>query len=132
MEGPHKEYSENDSFSKEKTSAEYGNTPHREQADYTGNETFSKAENQTFDSNSTTGSGLSEQERDSQDGSSSNTEDDDVPHRGNGYLVDKYNVNDKAHNDSGIDDFINTTSNFHHADPKDDDETDGPEIDGRH
>ncbi|RZJ31781.1 MAG: hypothetical protein EOO48_01005 [Flavobacterium sp.] len=31
-------------------------------------------------------------------------------------LVNKYNVNDQAHSDSSLNDFVNTTSNFHHED----------------
>lgn len=38
------------------------------------------------------------------------------PNNGSQYLVDKYNINDQAHSDSSLDDFIKTTSGFRHAD----------------
>lgn len=134
MADQRKEYSEDDSFSTDKTSAEYGNTPHNQANDQTGNESFGEPGNKTFESNETTGSGLSELERDSQDGSSTNTDSEDAPHRGNEYLVDKYNINDKAHFDSSTDDFVKTTSNYNHADldDKSDDKSDDGSQDSRH
>lgn len=35
---------------------------------------------------------------------------------GSQFLVDKYNINDQAHSDSSLDDFVKTTSGFRHAD----------------
>ena len=37
-------------------------------------------------------------------------------HRGSEELINKYNINDQAHSDSSIDDFIKTVSEFHHSD----------------
>lgn len=65
------------------------------------------------DKNKTTGSGYSEGERRFQDGTNQPPE---VAHEGAGALVEKYNINDKANSDSSIDDFVETTSKFHHAD----------------
>jgi len=36
--------------------------------------------------------------------------------KGSKELVQKYNINDKAHSDSSKKDFVKTTSNFKHAD----------------
>lgn len=44
----------------------------------------------------------------------------DIPqpgnHKGSKELIEKYNVNDQAHSNSSKEDFIKTTSNFHHKD----------------
>ena len=101
-----KEYSENDSFDIDKTSAEYGNEPHNMKSDMTGNKSFEHSD-KDFKSNDTTGSGFSEAERSTQDGTNSDNGSED--------LVDKYNINDKAHFDSSKEDFVKTTSNFKHA-----------------
>ena len=71
------------------------------------------AQNDTFESNSTTGSGLSQAERNVQDGTNSDV------NNGSEELVEKYNINDKAYSDSSKKDFVETTSNFHHADETD-------------
>ena len=68
---------------------------------------------ETFESNSTTGSGLSQAERNVQDGTNSDID------NGSEALVEKYNINDKAYSDSSKKDFVETTSNFHHADEDD-------------
>ena len=79
-----------------------------------------------FQSNDTTGSGLSEAERAFQDGT---TNEMDAANDGDTEkLVDHYNINDKAHSDSSPEHFIPTTSNYHHAD----DPQDSPENDSRH
>lgn len=39
---------------------------------------------------------------------------------GSEILVQRYNINDKAHSDSSFEDFIPTTSSFHHAENRDD------------
>ncbi|HEX9980381.1 MAG TPA: hypothetical protein VGB50_07435 [Flavobacterium sp.] len=124
MEEPHKEYSEDDSFDVEKTSAEYGNEPRKMGSDYTGNASFEEP-GKGIESDTTTGSGYSEGERNAQDGTNNSYD-----HRGNDELVDKYNVNDKAHFDSSLDDFIPTVSNYKHSDGNE--ATDNPEKDSRH
>lgn len=44
----------------------------------------------------------------------------DIPqpgnHEGSEELIKKYNVNDQAHSNSSKEEFIKTTSNFHHSD----------------
>ncbi|HLA56668.1 MAG TPA: hypothetical protein VK623_11235 [Flavobacterium sp.] len=65
----------------------------------------------TYEPNGTTGSGYSEAERRVQDGINSPDE-----KNGSKYLVDKYNINDKAYSDSSLKDFTKTTSAFHHND----------------
>lgn len=44
----------------------------------------------------------------------------DIPqpgnHKGSEELIQKYNINDQAHSNSSKEEFIKTTSNFHHAD----------------
>jgi len=74
------------------------------------------AQNDTFESNSTTGSGLSQAERNVQDGTNSDVS------NGSEELVEKYNINDKAYSDSSKKDFVETTSNFHHADEESEEE----------
>jgi hypothetical protein len=97
-----KEYSEDDSFDKNKTASEYGNEPNKMNSDNSGNDSFGTTDkNETL----TTGSGYSQAERDAQDATN-----------GSQYLVDKYNINDQAHSDSSLDDFVKTTSGFRHAD----------------
>ncbi len=71
-------------------------------------------QNDTFESNSTTGSGFSQAERNVQDGTNSDV------NNGSETLVEKYNINDKAYSDSSKKDFVETTSNFHHADEGED------------
>jgi len=105
MEGPHKEYSENDAFDKEKMKAEYGNDPASMASDNTGNNDFGA-------SDTTTGSGYSDVERSFQDGSTSENAD----HPGRQELIDNYNINDQAHSDSDKENFVKTVSNFHHND----------------
>ena len=123
MEKPHKEYSEDDSLDTGKMAAEYGNEPHAMQSDNSGNTDFAKADG--FRPDETAGSGYSEQERNHEDGSN---EFRDSRDNGSKLLTDSYNIDDKAHSDSSIDDFVKTTSNFHHAeDPKDE-----PGSDSRH
>ena len=39
---------------------------------------------------------------------------------GSEILVQRYNINDKAHSDSSFEDFIPTTSSFHHAENRND------------
>ena len=39
-----------------------------------------------------------------------------VDHQGNQELIDRYNINDRAHADSSKDDFIKTVSNARHSD----------------
>ena len=39
---------------------------------------------------------------------------------GSEVLVQRYNINDKAHSDSSFEDFIPTTSSFHHAENRND------------
>ena len=39
---------------------------------------------------------------------------------GSEILVQRYNINDKAHSDSSFEDFIPTTSSFHHAEKRND------------
>jgi len=39
-----------------------------------------------------------------------------IDHAGSGPLIHRYNINDKAHAESSIDDFVETTSAFRHAD----------------
>ncbi len=70
---------------------------------------------------STTGSGYSEAERDVHDNTISRNP-VDPQHADNGRiaLVNKYNINDKAHSDSSAADFVKTVSKFHHADSADD------------
>ncbi|HEY0091321.1 MAG TPA: hypothetical protein VGB43_02450 [Flavobacterium sp.] len=80
--------------------------------------------NRELQDNETTGSGLSQAERRNQDGTNSSI----IDHSGAGDLVDSFNINDKAHSDSSIDDFIPTKSNYHHAEKPDD----GPENDSIH
>ncbi|RZJ34439.1 MAG: hypothetical protein EOO51_09530 [Flavobacterium sp.] len=123
MEKPHKEYSEDDSLDTGKMAAEYGNEPHKMGSDNTGNADFGKTED--FPSDSTTGSGFSELEREHQDGTNAIRDSQD---NGSQLLTDSYNINDKAHSDSSLDDFVKTTSNYHHADEPDDD----PGSDSRH
>jgi hypothetical protein len=41
-----------------------------------------------------------------------------IDHAGSGKLIDRYNINDKAHEESSVDDFVETTSAFRHADGK--------------
>ena len=65
----------------------------------------------------TTGSGFSQAERELQDGSNSET--DEVVHRGSEELIEKYNINDQAHSDSSLEDFIPTVSNFKHGENED-------------
>ena len=113
MEGPHKEYSENDSTETNKMAAEYGNQPANQKSDNSGNDTFG-------DSDTTTGSGYSERERSVQDGST--TRNADEPDRGSRDLIDKYNINDQAHSDSSKEDFVKTVSNFGHANDKETDD----------
>jgi hypothetical protein len=60
----------------------------------------------------TTGSGYSQAERNEQDGTNNPSI---LDNRGNQTLIDQYNINDKAHFDSSIDDFVPTKSNFNHA-----------------
>jgi hypothetical protein len=99
MEGPRKDYSEDDSMDRDKTAAEYGNNPKNMQSDNSGNRSFGSPDEQF-----TTGTGYSEAERNAAEAN------------GSQYLVDKYNINDQAHSDSSLDDFIRTTSSFRHAD----------------
>ena len=108
MEKQREDYSENEDRSK--TASEYGNA-NAAPAD-PGNEAFSKA---GYDSNATTGSGLSEFERNIQDG----TNEQNPVHRGSEELINRYNINDQAHSDSSLDDFVKTTSAFRHADDED-------------
>ncbi|AWA29837.1 hypothetical protein HYN48_06960 [Flavobacterium magnum] len=67
---------------------------------------------------STTGSGFSEAERNVHEHTLSRNP-VDPQHEDNGRieLVNKYNINDKAHSDSSAADFVKTVSKFHHADP---------------
>jgi hypothetical protein len=97
-----KEYSEDDSFDKNKTASEYGNEPSKMNSDNTGNESF----------------GTTEKDDDNHSGGDTDNEDTDTRNEANGsrYLVDKYNINDQAHSDSSLDDFVKTTSGFRHAD----------------
>lgn len=44
--------------------------------------------------------------------------------RGKKELVEKYNINDQAHLNSSKEDFIDTVSNFHHAEEDDKEEDD--------
>lgn len=37
-------------------------------------------------------------------------------HKGSRELIEKYNINDQAYSDSSKKDFVETVSNFHHAD----------------
>ncbi len=48
----------------------------------------------------------------------------EIPHQGSQDLIEKYNINDQAHSDSSKKDFIDTVSNFHHADETQDDSQD--------
>ena len=57
-------------------------------------------------SGESTGMGFSQAERDAAG----------IDHKGSRYLVDKYNINDQAHEDSSLEDFVKTTSGFKHAD----------------
>jgi len=86
--------------------------------------------NDGFDNKETTGAGYSEGERNLQDSVNSDT----GHHQGEGAetLVDSYNINDKAHSNSSLDDFIKTTSNFHHAEKPEDEPEDEPETDSIH
>lgn len=45
-----------------------------------------------------------------------NQNQEEMPHKGSRDLIEKYNINDQAHSDSSKKDFIDTVSNFHHAD----------------
>jgi hypothetical protein len=81
----------------------------------------------SFPTNSTTGSGFSEAERAVQDGTNVKGYPGESGNLGSDELVDSYNINDKAHSDSSVEDFIKTTSNYHHAE-----DDDSPENDGRH
>ena len=63
----------------------------------------------------TTGSGYSEAERASKDGTNSDYP-ADLEHKGSRELIDKYNINDQAHSNSSKDDFVKTVSNNNHAD----------------
>jgi len=109
MENQKKEYSEDDSFDVNKTSAEYGNTPHKMNSDMTGNKSFEELPGE-FKQNETTGSGYSVAERNNQDGTNADIENSSEE------LVAKYNIDDQAHRDSSNADFIDTVSKFHHAD----------------
>ena len=109
MDNQPKEYSEDDSFDTDKTAAEYGNDPNKMGSDMTGNKSFEDRKGD-FKDNDTTGSGYSEAERATQDGTNSDLQ------NGSDELIDKYNINDKAHHDSSKEDFVNTVSNFRHAD----------------
>lgn len=102
METPRKEYSENDSFDREKTASEYGNSPARMPADNSGNEDFGQSDKSG--AAQTTGEGYSEIERSAKH----------EPDHGRQFLIDKYNINDQAHSDSSLDDFVKTTSSFKH------------------
>jgi hypothetical protein len=95
-----KEYSEDDSFDKNKTASEYGNNPNKMNSDNSGNESF----------------GAVDKEDDSQVASDNYGRDAKDAANGSQYLVDKYNINDQAHSDSSLDDFVKTTSGFRHAD----------------
>ena len=44
---------------------------------------------------------------------------------GSEILVQRYNINDKAHSDSSFEDFIPTTSSFHHAEDRNNKADDG-------
>ena len=39
-----------------------------------------------------------------------------IDHAGNEQLIGRYNINDKAHEESSIDDFVDTTSSFRRSD----------------
>ena len=122
MEEQHNEFKENGPFDAEKLESENGTV--KTSRENTGNQDFFNREE--FAPNATTGSGLSEAERNFQDGTNNDLRND---HHDDGseQLVDRYNINDKAHSDSSLDDFVNTTSNFHHADEPGPD--DSPERD---
>lgn len=45
-----------------------------------------------------------------------NQDEQEVPDKGSQDLIEKYNINDQAHSNSSKKDFIDTVSNFHHAD----------------
>lgn len=63
----------------------------------------------------TTGSGYTEAERITKDGTNSDYP-KDLEHKGSRELIDKYNINDQAHSNSSKDDFVKTISNYNHAD----------------
>lgn len=47
------------------------------------------------------------------------TRKDDFPkHQGSQELIERYDINDQAHAKSSMDDFVATTSGFHHADER--------------
>ncbi len=125
MENPRKEDSSEDRFDKGKTLAEYGNHSKKMDSDNSDNGSFQQEK--AFASDSTTGSGFSEGERRLQDGTNSDLG-EDIAGDSAEQLVDSYNINDKAHSDSSIDDFVKTTSNYHHAENPED----SPENDGIH
>ncbi|OYU80858.1 MAG: hypothetical protein CFE23_07800 [Flavobacterium sp. BFFFF1] len=77
--------------------------------------------NENYTPDSTTGSGYSEAEREVNDATLQRNP-ADPQHADNGRiaLVNKYNINDKAHSDSSEEDFVKTISNHHHADAADD------------
>ena len=66
----------------------------------------------------TTGSGYSEAERTSKD--ATNTDHPNDPqHKGSRELIDKYNINDQAHSNSSVEDFVQTISKSRHIDGTD-------------
>ncbi|AWI25727.1 hypothetical protein [Flavobacterium pallidum] len=82
------------------------------------NDNMNAAPEDGYTPDSTTGSGISEAERNLHDNTLSRNP-VDPQHADNGRieLVNKYNINDKAHSDSSAGDFVKTVSKFHHADP---------------
>lgn len=89
--------------------------------EYSENKNQKNLKDKSIPDNTTTGSGYDEAQREKLDGTNSqNPANPSKEDNGSQELVDKYNINDKAYSDSSKEDFVKTTSNFHHADEKDD------------
>lgn len=108
MADQHKEQNDHDVSNREQTSHESGHRAEVAHHENTGDRLGGIA----YDPDSTTGSGISELERTVQDGTASR----EASHLGSEELIEKYNINDQAHSDSSLEDFVKTTSAFKHAD----------------
>ncbi len=106
MENQHEDQTTDNNFDRSHEPSELGKGLSADESPKSGNKSFEHE-------NLTTGSGYSSQEREVQDGTNNPSV---IDYRGNDELINKYNINDKAHFESSKDDFVRTTSNFRHAD----------------